>query len=226
MKLKSLIIPLFAIPTASHAASFLTGGHMDGPAFGYLSGSGFEPHFHNEGGADGAIIDGIRQTTESEYEPEDLVIVVPQSSTITVASTAYYWLPETEADAASNGTPFLGIGLEELDPGDWAGGTVTITLSQISGPGGFLLWQDDGFGGANVFADSVGDSFVLAAGSHTHFNWGFDAEGIYQLEFTISGDHLTDGLQSSAGVYAFQVPETSSVMMALAGLGVCLVRRR
>lgn len=227
MKLKSLIIlPVLSLPSGSDGASFLTEGHIDGPAFGYLTGIGFEPHFHNEGGADGSVIDGIRQTTESEYEPDDLVVLVPEASTTTVASATYYWLPESELDAAANGTPFLGIGLEELDPGDWTGGTVTITLSQISGPGEFLLWQDNGFGGINVFIDTVGDSFTLAAGSHTHFNWGFESEGVYELEFTITGIHVTEGLQSGSGTYTFQIPEPSSALMAMAGLSGCFRRRR
>lgn len=234
---KALLLTSWALSVSLPAASLLTDGHMDGPAFGYVSEAdvtanpsltqGFEPHFHNEGGADGAVIDGSAVTTESEYDPSDLVIVVPQTSTITVASTNYYWLPETEQDAANQGAPFLGLGLEELVGTDWVGG-LTISLNSINGPGYFRLWQDDGFGGANIFLDSTNpskSSFELLAGSHTHYNWGFTALGTYQLEFGISGTHVDDGSQSGSGTYTFLVPEPSTALLgALASIG--LLRRR
>jgi len=236
MKLKSLITLGMAIPFTAQSASLLTGGHIDGPAFGYVSaadflldssrGQGFEPHFHNGGGADGAVVDGVRQEAESEFEPSELIIVVPELSVTTVDSTDYFWLPETEQAAADNGTPFLGIGLEELSVDDWEGGTVSLKLLTITGPGNVLVWQDGGLGGVNVFFDSAGDSATLTAGSHTHFNWGFTEIGTYGLEFEISGTHTVDGPQSASAVYSFQVvPEPSSAMLgALASLA--LLRRR
>jgi surface-anchored protein len=234
---KALLLTSWALSASVPAASLLTGGHMDGPAFGYVSKAdvtadpsltqGFEPHFHNEGGGDGAVIDGIAVEAESEYDPSDLVIVVPQASTIMVASTNYYWLPETEQDAAAEGAPFLGVGLEELVGTDWDG-TLTISLNSINGPGHFRLWQDDGLGGANIFLDSADTSksfFELLAGSHTHYNWGFTELGTYQLEFGISGTHVEDGLQSGSGTYTFLVPEPSTALLgALASIG--LLRRR
>jgi hypothetical protein len=51
MKTKLLLLPaLTAFSLSANAASYLTGGHIDGPAFGYDSLTGFEPHYHNEGG--------------------------------------------------------------------------------------------------------------------------------------------------------------------------------
>lgn len=236
MKTKSLIAISLILPISSQGASLLTGGHIDGPAFGYVSiaeatldpllTQGFEPHYHNHGDPDAAVIDGVAQSTESEYEPGDLIVVVPELSVTTLGATNYYWLPETEMDASANGTPFLGIGIEELAPGDWIGGTVSLKLVSIKGPGDFLLWQDDGFGGANVFFDSAGDSFTLSAGSHTHYNWGFTEKGIYELEFEISGTHVDDGLQSASGIYTFQVPEPSTAVLGAFASLVLLRRRR
>ena len=236
MKLKSLLVSCLLLPVSAQAASLLTGGHMDGPAFGYVSNAevaldpllpqGFEPHYHNHGGSDAAVVDGIAQSTESEYEPGDLIVVVPELSVTTLGATSYYWIPESEMDAATNGAPFLGIGIEELLPGDWIGGTVTLKLASISGPGDFQLWQDDGLGGANVFFDSVGDSFTLAAGSHTHYNWGFTEKGIYGLEFEISGTHIDDGFQSASGMYTFQVPEPTTTLLGAFGAFALLRRRR
>jgi surface-anchored protein len=232
-------LPLLLLTSATvPAASLVTGGHLDFPAFGYVSNAdviaeptltqGFEPHIHNEGGADGAIIDGVRVTDDTEFEPDELIVVGKKSSTITVNSTTYFWLPETEQQAASQGVPFVGIGLEELAASDWVGGTVTISLLSFSGPGDLLLWQDNGFGGANIFLDTANNDFsmTLAAGSHTHFNWGFTEEGVFDLEFGISASHVSDGLQSASATYTMAIPEPASALLAMVGLLTTFCRRR
>jgi len=201
---------------------------MDGPGFGYTTAGGFEPHYHNHGGPDGAIIDGVRVEAESEYEPDEVVVSVRTTSTTSIGANSYYWLPETEGDANTNNVPFLGFGLEELNPSDWAGGIVTITLLSKTGPGDFRLWQDDGFGGAVDFIDTDNSisSFNLAAGSHTHFNWGFTELGQYELEWQISGNHSVDGVQSASALYVYAVPVPSSALLALGGILLFFRRRR
>lgn len=234
INMKRKLLPNLLVCSAllgiSEAATSLpvTGGHIDAPAFGYETGSGFEPHIHNEGGSDGAIINGIRETDESEYEPDELYIVVPETSTITVSGQSYFWLPEDETDAFNQGAPFLGIGLEELAPGDWINGTVTISLLGMNGTGEFLLWQDDGLGGIVTFLDTLNNvnSFTLAAGTHTHFNWGFSEAGLKGLEFQISGTHIMDGAQSGSADFAFLVPEPGTSLLGLFGLGISLLRRK
>lgn len=227
MKHTHFILPLIALPGLASAASLLTGGHIDGPAFGYESGSGFEPHYHNEGGASGAVVDGVVQTVESEYEPDELIVVIPELSTTTVDTVSYYWLPEDGLDAENAGAPFLGIGLEELDPDDWDG-LLTLTLLSFDGPGDFLLWQDDGLGGTNIFLDTADNvlSFQIAPGSHTHFNWGFTDNAFFNLEFEISGEHETDAAQNGSAIYSFMVPEPSTVLMSALGAAALLRRRR
>jgi len=238
MKLKHTL-PLLLLSSATvHAASLVTGGHIDFPAFGYVSAAdvladptltkGFEPHIHNEGGADGAIIDGVRVEIDSEYEPNELILVGKKSSTIAVNSTTYFWLPETEQEAAAQGVPFVGIGLEELTASDWADGTFTISLLSIAGPGDLLLWQDDGFGGTSIFLDTAHstNSFTLPAGSHTHLNWGFTQEGVYDLEFGISGTHMDDGVQNGSATYTFAIPEPSAALLSAIGALALWCRRR
>ena len=235
MKLKSSLLFGIALTLPVSAASFLTLGHMDAPAFGYVSMAeaaldntltqGFEPHMHNAGGADGATIDGVKVTDESEYEPGDVTIVIPITSTTTLDGTSYYWLPQDELDAANNGTPFLGVGLEELDPNDWGDFVVWLDFRFVSGPGSVVIWQD-GFT-PDIFFTSSGGSRSLAAGSHTHFNWGFTALGNYELEFTISGNHEDDGFQRASGIYSFAVvPEPSTALLGAFGVLGLLRRRR
>ncbi len=225
----SLTIP-FALGLSQplFAASLITGGHIDGPAFGYDTAGGFEPHFHNEGGPDGAIINGVREENETEYEADELVVFVNPTSTTLLGATTYYWLPETETAAAANNVPFVGLGLEELDVDDWVGGTVSLTLLSITGPGQFRLWQDDGFGGAINYIDTESNlmSFNLAPGSHTHYNWGFTELGEYDLEFQISGTHQIDGAQSASATFTYAIPEPSSALLALSGLLYGFRRRR
>jgi surface-anchored protein len=210
------------------AASLITGGHIDVPAFGYDSAGGFEPHFHNEGGPDGVIIDGVREENETEYEADELTVYVNPISTTTLGMNSYYWLPETETAAAANNVPFVGIGLEELNLADWVGGTVTLTLLSATGPGEFRLWQDDGFGGTIDYIDTLNSvtSFSIIPGSHTHYNWGFTQLGIYNLEFEISGVHVADGVQSASATFSYAIPEPSSAILGLSGLLLVFHRRR
>lgn len=210
------------------AASLITGGHIDLPAFGYDTVGGFEPHIHNEGGPDGVIIDGVREENDTEYAPDELIVFVNPLSTTSLGVTSYYWLPETEVAAAANNVAFVGIGLEELNLADWVGGTVTLTLLSATGPGEFRLWQDDGFGGAIDYLDTLNSvtSFSLAPGSHTHYNWGFTELGVYNLEFEISGTHVVDGAQSASAIFTYAVPEPSSVLLGLGGLLLAFRRHR
>jgi surface-anchored protein len=228
MKLKSIasISLLFAALPATAATTYtISAGHVDAPAFGYDSADGFEPHIHNEGGEDGAVVNGVRVEENSEYEPGDVTILVPLTTTTSYNSVAYVTLPETP----TAGTPYVGVGLEELDPVDWDG-NVTITLTGAAMPAGasFAMWTGGGASGA--FALSSGNPLLelsLAPGSHTHFNWGFSHEGSYALEFTISGIHLSDGPQTASGTYNFEViPEPSSALLGAVGALALLRRRR
>ncbi|MGB1129117.1 MAG: choice-of-anchor M domain-containing protein [Haloferula sp.] len=226
---------------AANAASVVTAGHIDAPAFGYVPGDGFEPHIHNEGGPDGAIIDGVRVETNEEYEPTDLIFQVQLSSTTTVDTTDYYWLPEVDVDANNNNVPWMGIGFEELVETventanlDFVNDTFTISLNVISAPTGaeFRMWQDDGFGGANDFINTATNDLsfdhnpFLADQDHIHVNWGFTEQGTYELEFTITGTRVGETeSESASGVYTFAVPEPSTTLLGALG-GLFLLRRR
>jgi len=229
MKSKSLATTIgllfAALPATAATTYYITDGHVDAPAFGYDTLGGFEPHIHNEGGADGAVVNGVRVEDGTEYEPGEVTIVVPLTSTTTYNSVGYFFLPETP----TAGIPYVGIGLEELDPLDWTG-NVTITLTTAVMPDGasFAMWT--GGDESGLFVLSSGDlnlALSLTPGSHTHYNWGFTTEGIYALDFTISGTHATDGIQTATGTYNFEViPEPSSALLGAIGALALLRRRR
>jgi surface-anchored protein len=75
----------------------------------------------------------------------------------------------------------------------------------------------------------------MPVGGHDHFNWGFTKPGVYELELTFSGTHITDGLLSASGRFTFLVgdttvvPEPGAWLLVLSGLapfGLGWLRRR
>lgn len=226
-------IGITALALPLHAANVITGGHVDIIAFEYSSISGFEAEIHNEGGPDGAIVNGVRVETESHYEPDETTIVIPNTSSTIFDSNTYFWLPSEEAEAANNGVIFAGIGLEELAIGDWLGDQVTLTLTGVvfngAGTGRFLLWTSSPIDVIHFDSENLAtfNSLTLPVDSHTHYNWGFSDEGIYEVSIEISGTHLTDGLQTGTATYTFQViPEPSTAMLGALGALALLRRKR
>lgn len=232
---------IFSVGSAS-AASLITAGHVDVIALGYED-DAFEPHVHYE---DSAVVDGV-SGFDDELEPGEAIIVVPNSTFAFVsgnggrpagaawnpigvsAGTSYWLLPSTSALSDTLGAPFAGIGMEELDPGDW-NGAISLTLTGFSGPGAFSLFTVDGLGNPDFAwstADGLGDVLTQNAGSHEHYNWTFSAPGMYELTVQFDGVHGTDGSQTATDTFAFAViPEPSSALLLGLGALATLVRRR
>ena len=222
-----LALPILALPAP--AAFVITGGHVDVIAFEYDG--GFEAEIHNEGGAEGAIVNGTRVEVESHYEPDETTIVIANGSTTLFESNTYFWLPSDETDAANNGVPFVGIGMEGLAAADW-NGNLTLTLTSVSftgtGTGRFLLWTDSPVEILHFDSTDLAnfDSLIVAPDTHTHYNWGFSDVGTYEITVGISGDHITDGIQTGSATYTFQVvPEPSTALLGALG-AIALLRRR
>jgi surface-anchored protein len=161
-------------------------------------------------------------------DPANSTVLGPAGLPAPYAGNTLYVAPQTSAV----GRPFLGTGAESIEPGVFQNDTLTLTLtgfSQQPAGGNFVLWQIGGeatpfMNSADGF--SAADHVDVLAGSHDHFNWGFTAQGIYDLNFTATGT-LQDGtVLSTDGVYRFQVgaapsavPEPGSLTLALMGLG-------
>ena len=122
--------------------------------------------------------------------------------------------------------PYVGLGMEELDPGDWKT-DLTLTLTGVSGSGvdaggGFSLYTVDLFGTPTAFMStkdgiSAADSVSQAAGKHEHYNWAFSKQGRYDLTLDVTGTHAVDGPQAATATFSFNagplahpVPESSS----------------
>lgn len=217
-------------------AMTLSTGHVDFIGIGYDAGE-FEPHSHAHAGA---IVDGIELLSDTEYGLGDLQVQVVGGMIRPVgavwdavgvgAGVTFAHLPQTEII----GQPFLGIGAEELDSAEWSG-PIRITCTAMSAPvgGHFSLWQLDSFDVPEFFMSSFdggmtgADFYEIAAGGHEHFGWGFTELGIYDLTFSFSGTHVVDGPKTASATYRFNViPEPSTGLMGLLGMGMLLRRKR
>lgn len=134
---------------------------------------------------------------------------------IGVAAGSSYWrLPKSQNPSLL----FLSIGTEELDPADFAS-TITWSLLGVTGAGGgaapgtFSLWNVDDFGGlVPLMSTSPGagtpNSLIVSAGGHYHFNYGFSAPGLYNVQFAATATlaaALGGGQVTGNAVYSFGV---------------------
>ena len=221
------------------AASIYTAEHGDlGIAY---EGGALEPHYHL---GPAAIVDGSpvgNAPDGMEFAPDELITFVADPSVARPAGAQWNFLGSASGapiwflpQAEDSGKPFFGIASEELTPGDWT--VLSLSLTGMNGPAGghFSLYQTDGFGSPIVqFATSDGitgtDSYNLIIGGHAHYNWAFTEPGIYELEFTVSGTHASDGFKTASATYTFgvtQVPEPGSSALGLLAAGALLGRRR
>jgi surface-anchored protein len=217
-----------AAALAAPAQTLLTTEHVD-VGINYAGGL-WDLHVHDE-------------TNDLEYEPGDAILFVGMSASNGVPANPLFSFLGNPGDPVwilpqSNDPSllFLGIGAEELVSGIFVGDLVTLSLTGVSGPGHFALYQTDMFGSPNVLMNSrdgitAADSYTLGAGSHGHFNWAFSEMGTYTLSFEASGTLMTGNqfVSSRPVDYTFQVvPEPGSVVLfALGGMSLLiLVRRR
>lgn len=221
---------LAAVGYEASAGPLFSDGHGDiGVEYDEVAQT-FELHIHLHSGA---VVDGVTLGTDEEYDPGDVTILVttqtarPAGSQFDFTGTGAGQPLWRLFSTLVPGTPFLGLSSEELDSADWVGGELLWEVtSLVSAPAGgqFSLWQSD-LSGPSVLAASFNGlpgSFSLPAGGHAHANFGFTAPGLYQVEFTVTGEHETDGRITGTGVFTFQVaavPEPGG--LTLAAIAAC-----
>lgn len=228
--LTALAVSLAAVPSA-HGVIY-SSGHGD---LGVSYGDEWFVHYRLDAGS---VADGVPLVSELQSLPEDVIVIVPQSSGITVGSSIPFLgnAPGSTVWVLSQNQvvnePFLGLSTEELTPSEWTG-QIQFRVIDFSGPGNFALWATDSFGSPLVRwrtndGLSGADVVNLNAGTHAHFNWGFTVPGTYDVGVRVSGTHTTDGAQSAEHTMTFHVvPEPASGLF-LASASGCLafLRRR
>lgn len=234
MKAKYYVITMIgalALHPASAALEVLSSDHAD-------LGVGFD-------GGDWELFVGLDDENDPnahiEREPDEVIIFGDDSIQEISGQGSFTFLgnagqpvwifPQTENPSAV----FLGIDTDEVAAADFTG-PIDLTLTGITGPGDFVLFQFDQFLNPTVLLDSANgiNSLSVPLESHGHYNWAFTAEGLYQLEFMASGI-LNDGFDtasmSDATAFNFginQVPEPSTyaLLFGAAVLGFVIARRR
>ena len=166
-------------------------------------------HFHFGGNA---VDEALR---DEEFEPAGAYVRVADSLKVTDAPLADVGLGTGTGDVwflrQNNlpGTPFLGLGTEELD-GSF--GSANFRLMAATGPGEFSLWQG-GFPNSIYWDtyDGIGgdDIITIGAGQHDHFNWGFTAPGVYEL--TLRGEQASDTGNFDEAVFTFVVGDLTEL---------------
>jgi surface-anchored protein len=214
-----------------------TEGHAD---IGLGEGSELELHFHAH---EGAIIDGIAITEDTEFEPDGVVTIVPDTTRFArplgaswdflgnTAGADTWRLSSSSAAAIDENAPFLGIGAEEIDSGVFVNDQLTLTLIDVAGPGDFSLYKTS-LGTPTAYMTSfdgisAADVIVVETGGHSHYNFGFSQLGSYDVTFAVSAVNSTTlETETSQATYTFNVvPEPTTIcLLALGAFG--LIRKR
>ncbi|MFM8735196.1 MAG: choice-of-anchor M domain-containing protein [Pirellulales bacterium] len=170
------------------------------------------------------------EVTPAEFGAGDALLpVVAAAKEIRPADSALDFIGVTSGSSfwllPKNQNPdvlFLSIGTEELNPADFAS-SLTWSLVTVTGSGGgaapgyFSVWNSNSgspwFSGvvplmSTAPGASTPGSLTVAAGAHSHFNYGFTEPGLYNITFAASGTlspALGGGLVSGLATYSFGV---------------------
>ncbi len=167
--------------------------------------------------------------TDQEYEPDQASYYVgnnalsprPAGSAfdfIGVASGApIYRLPQSVNPELLS----LGLGAEELAPGMFEDGRVTLYLRAVDGPGQFTGWNSTDAGPVPFFVSSDGitdaDTINVLELGHDEYNWGFTAPGLYAVTIEAVGILTgTTSLTSGVATYYFTVDDSPTATLLTA----------
>lgn len=200
--LVAVIIGMSAMTSRAHAANYTLDPH--------LHSAEIEPH---ETAADSALLPVVAaaKTTRPVSSVYDF--------TGAAAGGTLWLLPKNQNQSVL----FLSIGTEEIASSALAG-PMTWTLTSVTGSGGgvapgvFSVWNVDNFATViPLMSTAVGagtpNAFNVTAATHTHFNYGFTAPGLYNVEFSVSAPlsaSLGGGTAVGSATYSFGVFDTGS----------------
>jgi len=224
--------------------AIITEGHVD-IGLEYSSGA-WNLHVHDE-------------ENVAEYAPSDALLFADTNTKMTRPAGAQWdFLGTTPGSdlwvlpiAQEPAKLFLGLGAEETAPGSFSTYTETdprksgqtsewikLTLQAVRGPGQVSLWDSDTFGSPRVWwSTSAGgitstDVVFGSSGNHAHYNFGFTAPGIYEVDVVASaylGPGETNLTSSPVETYHFgieTVPEPSSILLGAIGAAFIGLRRK
>ncbi|MEU4448704.1 choice-of-anchor M domain-containing protein [Actinosynnema sp. NPDC050801] len=194
---------LVAAPATAAPVVTIDTGHVDVFGVAYEDGA-FDLHVHDE-------------TNDVEYAPAEVLLVAKSAAKTTVPADPAYaflgapgapvWvLPEIDDPALL----WPGIATEEVEPGVFVDGSLRLKVTRVYGPGDFSIFTTDAVGAPNVLVDSgngLPDRIDLAAGSHLHANWAFEAAGYYRVTVRAVGTLASTGAHvvSDPATYTFKV---------------------
>lgn len=182
----------------------------------------FDLHLHSE---DGDLFDSSGAAVfEAEADSAMLPVVSAAKNTRpagtewdftgTTSGASLWVLPKSQ----NVNLIFLGIGAEEVTPADLAG-NITLAFDSLTGPAGaaFSVWDVDSFAAPVPLMTSasgfgaVPNQITVIPGSHSHYNVGFTAPGLYDVTFTASATlaaALGGGAVTGTATYSFGVFDT------------------
>lgn len=152
--------------------------------------------------ADGDLEFRIKEGTELNhqwYEPGEVVMHVRPAAKrkipegyefLGTPGDAVWWLPLQQ----NAGIVWPGWNTTEYAKAD-LDGRVSFRLDSVQGPGNIAMFHNNAMGVPVVSlnsGDGLPDTHTLGAGTHSHFDWVFSAEGVYRTTFTVSAT-LADG---------------------------------
>lgn len=182
-----------------------------------------------------AVVDGNELEEDTEFTPEQLIIVATEAAEIHRPDDAVWEATGVHADEElwvlpqqdKAGLPAFGFSSENIPTGVFVGDMVQLRLRAIQGPGDFSLWENNAFGipafHFSTHEDQLDADFSV--GLHAHFNWGFSAVGDYILVFEAKAELLTGEMLEALSIFNFKVTEIPLCLSPLAGdvNGDCVV---
>ncbi|MFC0508864.1 choice-of-anchor M domain-containing protein [Micromonospora costi] len=138
------------------------------------------------------------EDNDVEYGSDEVKLVVKRQAKVTVpADPAFAFLGTpgvstvwTLPEIQNPDLIWPGIAAEEIEPGVFAGDSLTLSVRSVTGPGQLAIYTENAVGQPNVLADSgdgLPDSINLTAGDHMHANWAFDEAGTYRVVVRATG---------------------------------------